>query len=296
MSDKAKTLLVICGPTAAGKSDVALRLAQRLKTEIVSADSRQVYRELPIGTAQPNAGELALVLHHFVASRSIHEDYDAGKFAREALTLLESLFQNHETLVMCGGTGLYIKAVCEGLDEVPPSDSEVRAQLTIRLATEGLNSLLNQLQHLDAVHYHRMDRKNPQRVLRALEVCLVSGKAFSSFHTKQAEPRPFNVVKIGIELPKKELDERIAKRTVDMMDSGWLKEAQSVFPFRHLNALNTVGYKELFDHLDGKTSLDDAVKLIQLHTSQFAKRQMTWFKKDETVQWMLPSEAYRWSK
>ncbi len=296
MSDKAKTLLVICGPTAAGKSDVALRVAQRLKTEIVSADSRQVYREIPIGTAQPNASELALVPHHFVASRSIHEDYDAGTYAREALTLLESLFQNHETIVMCGGTGLYIKAVCEGLDEVPPSDIEVRTQLNNRLIKDGLNSLLNQLQQLDVVHYNRMDRKNPQRVLRALEVCLVSGKPFSSFHTKQAEPRPFNVVKIGIQLPKKELDERIAKRTLAMMNSGWLKEAQSVFPFRHLNALNTVGYKELFDHLDGKTSLDDAVKLIQLHTAQFAKRQLTWFKKDETVQWMPQTEAYRWSK
>ena len=296
MSDKAKTLLVICGPTAAGKSDVALDLAQRLKTEIVSADSRQVYREIPIGTAQPDETELALVPHHFVASRSIHEDYDAGKYAREALTLLESLFQHHDTVVMCGGTGLYIQAVCEGLDEVPPSDSEVRAQLTRRLATEGLLSLLNQLQQLDVVHYNRMDRKNPQRVLRALEVCLVSGKPFSTFHIKQAEPRSFNVVKIGIQLPKKELDERIANRTLEMMNSGWLKEAQSVFPFRHLNALNTVGYKELFDHLDGKTSLNDAVKLIQLRTSQFAKRQMTWFKKDETVQWMSPTEAYRWSK
>lgn len=285
-----KQLIVICGPTAVGKTAVAIAIAKRLSTSIVSADSRQVYREIPIGTAQPTAQELAAVPHHFIGTRSIHEDYSAGMYARDALAVLEDLFTRHDTVILCGGTGLYIKAVCEGLDEVPPAHPTLRDRLTAQWRTEGLAPLLQQLQMLDPVHFGKMDRKNPQRVIRALEVCLASGLPFSSFHAQAPQPRPFAIRKVGIHLPKKELDARIAQRTLEMMQAGWLEEARAVLPFRHLNALNTVGYKELFDHLDGNTTLPEAIRLIQLHTAQFAKRQMTWFRKDPTVQWM-PAEA-----
>lgn len=284
-------LIVICGPTAVGKTAVAVAIAKRLGTEVISADSRQVYREIPIGTAQPTAEEMAQVPHHFIGSRSIHDDYSAGMYARDAISLLDELFAKHSTVVMCGGTGLYIKAVCEGLDEVPPADPALRDRLTQQWKTEGLDALLKQLEPLDPVHFACMDRKNPQRVIRALEVCLVSGRPFSSFHAQQPQPRPFTVRKIGIQLPKHELNARIAQRTMGMMEAGWLDEARTVFPFRHLNALNTVGYKELFDHLEGRVSLSEAVRLIKLHTAQFAKRQMTWFRKDGSVEWMTAQEA-----
>jgi len=286
-----KTLVMICGPTAVGKTDVAVAIAKRLNTVVISADSRQVYREIPIGTAQPTEAQMDGVTHHFIASRSIVDEYSAGMYARDVLALLETLFQTHDHVVMCGGTGLYIKAVCEGLDEVPPSDVAIRDALTAQWKTEGLKALLSRLEVLDPVHHARMDRQNPQRVIRALEVCMVSGRPFSSFHSQQPQQRPFAITKIGIRLPKPELDARIAKRTVDMIAAGWLDETRAMLPFRHLNALNTVGYKELFDHLDRKTTLEEATALIQLHTAQFAKRQMTWFNKEPGIRWFTAAEA-----
>jgi tRNA dimethylallyltransferase len=291
MASKAKKLIVVCGPTAAGKTSVAIALAKAFRTEVISADSRQVYRELPIGTAQPTAAELAEVPHHFIASRSIQEDYSAGMYADDALALLQRLFAQHDVVVMCGGTGLYIKAVCEGLDEVPPADPAVRDALTAQWKAEGLEALLVRLQALDPIHYARMDRQNPQRVIRALEVCLISGRPFSSFHTQLPQSRAFETIKLGIDVPKRQLDARIASRTDSMMAAGWLNEARVVLPYRHVNALNTVGYKELFDHLDGKTTLSEAVGLIKLHTAQFAKRQLTWFRKDASVKWMSARDA-----
>jgi tRNA dimethylallyltransferase len=291
MASKAKKLIVVCGPTAAGKTSVAIALAKAFRTEVISADSRQVYRELPIGTAQPTAAELAEVPHHFIASRSIQEDYSAGMYADDALALLQRLFAQHDVVVMCGGTGLYIKAVCEGLDEVPPADPAVRDALTAQWKAEGLEALLVRLQALDPIHYARMDRQNPQRVIRALEVCLISGRPFSSFHTQLPQSRAFETIKLGIDVPKRQLDARIASRTDSMMAAGWLNEARAVLPYRHVNALNTVGYKELFDHLDGKTTLSEAVGLIKLHTAQFAKRQLTWFRKDASVKWMSARDA-----
>jgi tRNA dimethylallyltransferase len=291
MASKAKKLIVVCGPTAAGKTSVAIALAKAFRTEVISADSRQVYRELPIGTAQPTAAELAEVPHHFIASRSIQEDYSAGMYADDALALLQRLFAQHDVVVMCGGTGLYIKAVCEGLDEVPPADPAVRDALTAQWKAEGLEALLVRLQALDPIHYARMDRQNPQRVIRALEVCLISGRPFSSFHTQLPQSRAFETIKLGIDVPKRQLDARIASRTDSMMAAGWLNEARVVLPYRHFNALNTVGYKELFDHLDGKTTLSEAVGLIKLHTAQFAKRQLTWFRKDASVKWMSARDA-----
>lgn len=287
-SEKTKTLYVVCGPTAVGKTDFAIELAEKLGTEIISADSRQLYREIPIGTAQPSAEQLNRVKHHFIANRSIEEDYNAGMFERDALVLLDELFLKYESVVCCGGTGLYIKALCEGLDDLPESDEKIRLQLTERLKTEGLESLQNQLQELDPVHFERMDTQNPQRVMRALEVCLSTGKPFSSFHGVEKAERPFAIKKIGLELPREELYDRINKRVDQMLEDGWLEEAKAVFNRRHLNALNTVGYKELFQYLSGKITLEEATEKIKTNTRRFAKRQLTWFKKDAEIEWVHP--------
>lgn len=281
-----KTLIVICGPTAVGKTDYAIQFAEKFGTEIVSADSRQLYREIPIGTAQPTKEQLSRVKHHFIACRSIEEDYNAGMFERDALKLLVELFKKHETVICCGGTGLYIKALCEGLDDLPEADESVRQELTERLESEGLDSLQNQLQALDPVHFERMDSKNPQRVIRALEVCLSTGKPFSSFHVNEKKKRPFKIQKIGLEMPREQLYERINKRVDLMLDNGWLEEARTVFDKRHLNALNTVGYKELFQHLSGNMTLEEATEKIKTNTRRFAKRQLTWFKRDKEIVWI----------
>lgn len=281
-----KTLIVICGPTAVGKTDYAIQFAEKFGTEIVSADSRQLYREIPIGTAQPTAEQLNRVKHHIIACRSIEEDYNAGMFERDALKLLVELFKKHETVICCGGTGLYIKALCEGLDDLPEADESVRQELTERLESEGLDSLQNQLQALDPVHFERMDSKNPQRVIRALEVCLSTGKPFSSFHVNEKKKRPFKIQKIGLEMPREQLYERINKRVDLMLDNGWLEEARTVFDKRHLNALNTVGYKELFQHLSENMTLEEATEKIKTNTRRFAKRQLTWFKRDKEIVWI----------
>jgi tRNA dimethylallyltransferase len=281
-----KKLIVICGPTAVGKTDFSISLAEHLATEIISADSRQVYRELPIGTAQPSAGYLARVKHHFIAERSVADDYNAGMFERDALQRMALLFKEHETVVCCGGTGLYIKALCQGMDELPTADAAIRQHLTQRWETEGLSALQTELRQLDPVHFAKMDTQNPQRVIRALEVCLSTGRPFSSFHGKQRAERPFKVVKVGLQLPREELNARIDARVEQMIQSGWLQEAEAVFGQRHLNALNTVGYKELFAHLEGKLTLEEAVIQIKTNTRQFAKRQMTWFNKDAEIRWL----------
>lgn len=285
-----RTLLVICGPTAVGKTDAAIAVAESLKTEIISADSRQLYREIPIGTAQPDADQLSRIRHHFIAERSVTEDYNAGLFASEALQRLEVLFKSHRTVVCCGGTGLYIKALCDGLDDVPAADETLRMELTERFRQEGLGPLQEELKLLDPFHFSKMDVQNPQRVIRALEVCISSGRPFSSFHSSNRTQRPFRIVKIGLELPREELFERINKRVEAMLAAGWLHEAEMVFEQRHLNALNTVGYKELFAHLSGDMTLEEAVEKIKVNTRRFAKRQFTWFKKDAEISWMHPEE------
>lgn len=280
-----KTLIVICGPTAVGKTDYAIELADKLGTEIISADSRQLYREIPIGTAQPSKEQLSRVKHHFIACRSIEEDCNAGMFERDALKLLDELFQEHATVICCGGTGLYIKALCEGLDDLPEADEAVRQELTERLESEGLEPLQRLLKELDPVHYERMDTQNPQRVIRALEVCLSTGKSFSSFHEGEKKQRPFKIQKIGLEMPREKLYGRINKRVDLMLENGWLEETKAVFDKRHLNALNTVGYKELFRHLAGEITLEEATEKIKTNTRRFAKRQLTWFKRDFEIEW-----------
>ena len=280
-----KTLIVVCGPTAVGKTQFAIALAEKLHTEIISADSRQLYKEIPIGTAQPSTEELQRVKHHFVANLLLEEDYNAGVFERNALELLENLFQEHDTVVCCGGTGLYIKALCEGLDDVPKANKLIREQLIERLEHEGLETLQCELQNLDPVHFEKMDVQNPQRVIRALEVCLSTGKPFSSFHEGAKKQRTFKIEKIGLELPREELYDRINKRVDLMLEAGWLEEAKSVFDKRHLNALNTVGYKELFTYLANEMTLEEATEKIKINTRRFAKRQLTWFKKDVEIKW-----------
>ena len=280
-----KTLIVVCGPTAVGKTRFAIALAEKLHTEIISADSRQLYKEIPIGTAQPSTEELQRVKHHFVGNLLLEEDYNAGVFERNALELLENLYQEHDTVVCCGVTGLYIKALSEGLDDVPTANELIREQLTERLEHEGLETLQCELQNLDPVHFEKMDVQNPQRVIRALEVCLSTGKPFSSFHEGAKKQRPFKIEKIGLELPREELYDRINKRVDLMLETGWLEETKSVFDKRHLNALNTVGYKELFTYLANEMTLEEATDKIKINTRRFAKRQLTWFKKDEEVKW-----------
>jgi len=284
-STSKKTLIVVCGPTAVGKTDLAIALAQQFKTEIISADSRQLYHEIPIGTAQPTQQQMAAVKHHFVANRSISGNYNAGMFERDALVLLQKLFSTYNQVVLCGGTGLYIKALCHGLDEMPKADENLRNLLNKQLTINGLSQLQQQLKNLDPEHYSKMDVQNPQRVIRALEVCLSTGKPFSSFHQNKKQPRPFSIVKIGLELSKETLNARINERVDAMLANGWLQEAKSVFSKRNFNALNTVGYKELFLHFDGELTLEEATRKIKTNTARFAKRQFTWFRKDTEITW-----------
>jgi len=285
-----KTLLVITGPTAAGKTAAAIEIAQRLKTEIVSADSRQFYREMSIGTAKPSAEELAAVKHHFIDSHSIHDNFTVGDFEKEGLAVIESLFQQHDVVLLVGGSGLFIKAICEGLDELPQAAPGVREALNETFNEQGIGFLQEKLKAVDPAYYHQVDLNNPQRLIRALEVYESTGKPFSSYRTAPVNARPFNIVKIGLTLPREQLYDRINKRVDQMVAQGLVEEVRSLLPYRHLNALNTVGYSELFDYFDGKIGLDTAIDLIKQNTRRFAKRQLTWFRKDTSIQWYNPME------
>jgi tRNA dimethylallyltransferase len=284
------TLVVLLGPTGIGKTDVGIAMAQQLGAEIVSGDSRQIYREMRIGTAAPTPAQLAAVPHHFVLSHSIHAPYTAGKYELEALSLLEALFAKHETALLVGGSGLYIDALCHGIDSFPDADPALRTALTAQYKQEGLDRLRQQLKLLDRESYFALDMKNPRRIIRALEVTLTTGKPYSSFKKKHREPRPFRIVKIGLQRPREALYERINRRVLQMMDESWLDEARSLYPFRHLPALNTVGYKELFDHFDGKTGLDEAITLIQQHTRNYARKQCSYWARYDDIQWMDATE------
>lgn len=277
-------LIVIIGPTAVGKTSLAIGLAKWLGCEILNADSRQVYRKMVIGTAQPTPEERAAVPHHLIDFLEPNDLYSAGQYGTDALRWLESWFANHRTAVMVGGSGLYIKAVLEGLDDVP-ADVKIRLELKKRLEAQGLDVLLEELKALDPAHYAKMDQSNPQRVVRALEVCLTSGRPFSSFHRHQPVQRPFDICVIGLEMSRDLLRERIDSRVLDMIASGMEEEAKTLHPLGHLNALQTVGYREWFDYFDGYISKEKAISAIQTHTRQFAKRQMTWFQRMEHVRW-----------
>ena len=283
-------LLVVGGPTAVGKTAFSIRLAQHYQTEIISADSRQLYKELTIGTAKPSPEELAAAPHHFIDVLSPEKEYNAGSFERDALALLEELFQQHEQLVVAGGSGMYVQALCQGIDEMPEVPAGMREQLKRALEDEGLSPLVEQLKLLDPLYYEQVDRQNPQRVLRALEVCLHTGRAYSSFRRQNFKERPFHVLKIGLERPRQELYQRIDKRMDAMIAEGLFEEAERLFPYRHLNALQTVGYKEIFDYLEGTYNREEAIRLLKRNSRRYAKRQLTWFKKDPAFAWFHPDD------
>ena len=279
-------LVVIVGPTASGKTDLSIRLAEHYRAPILSTDSRQIYRGMPIGTAQPDAGQLRRVEHHFIASLDITREFSCGQFETEALALLGRLFAEHETVIAVGGSGLYVRALCEGMDDLPEADAALRAALAERLRREGLPALVEELGRLDPDYCDRVDRDNPARVLRALEVCLQTGRPFSAYRTGVRRKRDFGIVKLGVDLPREVLYERIDRRVDLMMEAGLEAEARALYPFRHLNALQTVGYKELFEFFNGKISREEAVSLIQRNSRRYAKRQETWFRRDPETVWM----------
>jgi tRNA dimethylallyltransferase len=285
------TLIVVVGPTAIGKTELAIQLAQFYNSEIISADSRQFFKEMNIGTAKPSLQELAEAPHHFINSHSIQTLFSTGDFEVEGLKLIDQLFKKHETLIMVGGSGLYIDAICKGLDDLPEIDLEIRNQLNEKLANEGIEAIKTQLQKLDPDYFEKVDQFNPQRMIRGLEVVLSSGKKLSSFLTSSKKERPFKIIKIGLNTDRNLLYQRINKRVDVMMESGLLNEAQQLVPFKQYNALNTVGYSELFDYLEGKTDLASAVTLIKQNTRRFAKRQLTWFRRDDSTRWFEPAQT-----
>lgn len=282
---KKKYLLVVVGPTAVGKTAVCIRLAKQLNTEVVSADSRQFFKELSIGTAKPTPEEMDGVPHHFVGHMSIHEEMNPGKFEQECLARLDSIFQKHNIAILTGGSGLYIKAVCDGMDEMPETGAEVREKINDAYQKNGLKWLQEKVQKADPDYYQQVDIHNPQRLIRALEVTEASGKPYSQFRKNKKVIRPFEVVKIGIERDRQTLYERINQRMDDMLTQGLLEEAQQFMDFRHINALQTVGYSEIYGFLEGRYDWDECIRLLKRNSRRYAKRQITWFKKDETVKW-----------
>jgi tRNA dimethylallyltransferase len=285
---RGKTCIVIVGPTAVGKTSLAVQTALHFKTEIISADSRQCFKELNIGVAKPSAEELQQVKHHFISSHSIHDEMNTAVFEQYALDKAATIFKQHDVAVVVGGTGLYVKTFCQGIDEVPVIDEKIRKKINAEYEWEGLEWLQKQVEKNDPVYYAKGEIKNPHRLLRALEVKLSTGKSIIEFHTQPKKHRDFNIIKIGLELPKEQLHKNINGRVDAMMRAGLLEEVKKLERYKKLNALQTVGYRELFGHLMGDLPLEDAVEIIKINTRQYAKRQMTWFKKDEEVNWCEP--------
>jgi tRNA dimethylallyltransferase len=285
-----KKIIIVAGPTAVGKTSVAIQLARYFNTEIISADSRQCFREMNIGVARPSAEELSAVPHHFIASHSIQEEVTAATFETYALQVTGELFIKHDTVIMVGGTGLYIKAFCEGLDMIPAIDPAIRERIMNSYATNGLAWLQQQVQEKDPAFYSSGEIQNPQRIMRALEVVEGTGQSILSFRKGEKAKRDFAIIKTALELPREELHRNIHTRVDQMMKAGLLDEVRSLLPYKHLNALRTVGYAELFDYLDDKYTLDEAIEKIKTNTRQYAKRQMTWFRKDGEIKWFAPAE------
>lgn len=286
-----KTLIVIVGPTAIGKTALAIEIAKQFSTEIISADSRQFFKEMEIGTAKPSAEELAAASHHFINSHSVNTLFSTGDFEIQALKLMDELFKKHDLLVMVGGSGLYIDAVCKGLDDLPATDINIREQLNEQLATEGIEAIKDQLSRDDPEYYAKVDQSNPQRMIRGLEFFLSTGMKLSSFLTNSKKTRPFNIIKIGLNTDRAILYNRINLRVDLMMDAGLLDEVKALKDYRSYNALNTVGYSELFAYLDGEIDLEQAVDKIKQNTRRFAKRQLTWFRRDDHTTWFEPNRT-----
>ena len=290
MSSKQGTLVVVVGPTGSGKSALAVKLATHLNAPIISTDSRQVFRGMPIGTAQPTAKELATAKHYFIADREVEDDFNCGKYEDEALALLDKLFKDNDYVVAVGGSGLYVQALCEGMDDLPDADPALRDSLKQRLESEGLESLVAELRTLDPTYAKEVDVCNPARVMRALEVCLRTGRPYSEQRKGVTAERPFNIIKIGTDMPRDVLYDRINRRVDMMVEEGLEAEARTMYPKRHLNALQTVGYRELFEYFDGNCTFKEAVELVKRNSRRYAKRQLTWFRRDEQTAWFNPSD------
>jgi tRNA dimethylallyltransferase len=288
---KDKKLVVLVGPTAVGKTAAAITLALQWHTEIISADSRQIYKELEIGTAKPSEDELSKVRHHFVNCKSIEEVYSAGLFGRDAMERIKQLFEDKEVLILCGGSGLYIKALLEGFDEMPKINEDLRKQIIEKYTEKGLKWLQDEVERVDPVYFSLVDKQNPQRLMRSLELNLTSGQPMHELRMKQKIELPFQVIKIGLELPREELYQRIDLRMDQMIEKGLFEEAERFYPQRQLNALQTVGYQEIFDFLDGKYDRGEAIRLLKRNSRHYAKRQLTWFKKDRDISWFSPDDV-----
>lgn len=286
-----KELIVIVGATGLGKTSLSIALARHFDAPIISTDSRQFYRGIPIGTAQPTPDELSSAEHHFIACRELDQDFNAGAYEVEALQTLERLFRDHDRVVAVGGSGLYIKALCEGLDSLPECDPALRESIRLRYESEGLEPLLEELKRLDPDYWQSVDRCNPARVMRGLELCLSSGVPCSTLRTGERKSRSFAITKVGIDMPREELYRRINQRVDMMIDEGLEREVADVYPLRTLNALQTVGYRELFDFMDGIVSRDEAIELIKRNSRRYAKRQMTWFRRDADIEWFASLDA-----
>ena len=286
-----KTLIVITGPTAVGKTALCLEIAKHFDIPIINADSRQIYKELRIGTASPTSEQMQQVPHFFVGSLSLNDYYSASLFEQQVLEHLEQQFQTKDYALLSGGSMMYIDAVCDGIDDIPTIDDETRALMKKRLAEEGLEALVEELKRLDPEYYEIVDRQNPRRVVHALEICTMTGKTYTSFRKREKRQRPFRIIKIGLNRPREELYQRINQRVDEMMQQGLLEEAKSLYPMRQMNALNTVGYKELFDYLEGRWPLEEAVERIKGNTRRYARKQLTWYKKDPQIRWFHPQET-----
>lgn len=283
-----KTLIVILGPTGVGKTEVCLKVAEHFHIPVINADSRQIFAELPIGTAAPTREQQQRVKHYFVGTRHIEDYYSASLYEEEVLALLRQLFRHDDLALLCGGSMLYLDAVCQGIDDIPTVDDTTRSMMKHRLETEGLPALVEDLHRLDPEHWAIVDRKNPRRVVHALEICQMTGRTYTSFRLHQPHPRPFRILKIGMNRKREELYDRINRRILDMMEAGLEDEARRVYPKKGLNALNTVGYRELFDYFDGRIDQAEAIRRIQSNTRQYMRKQLTWFKHDDQIHWMNP--------
>lgn len=283
------TLVVLLGPTGVGKTEVALQIAEHLQSPIINADSRQLFAEIPIGTAAPTKEQQERVKHYFVGTLHLTDYYSAAKYEEDVLQLLNQLFNHQQMALLSGGSMMYIDAVCQGIDDIPTVDEATRKLMKRKLETEGLDALVEELKVLDPEHYKIVDLHNPRRVVHALEICYMTGNTYSSYRTNTKKIRPFNIIKIGLNRPREEMYERINNRVLKMMKQGLIEEAKAVYPQKGLNALNTVGYKELFAYFDGDISLDDAILKIQSNTRQYMRKQVTWFKRDNEIKWFSPT-------
>ena len=290
MESSDKTLIVITGPTAVGKTDLCLDIARHYGVPIINADSRQIYKELLIGTARPTEEQMQLVRHYFVGTLSLEDYYSASLYEQQVMSLLKELFRESDYALLSGGSMMYIDAVCNGIDDIPTIDDATRELMKRRLAEEGLQSLCEELQRLDPEYYEIVDRRNPRRVVHALEICVMTGRTYTSFRKREEKQRPFRIVKIGLNREREQLYDRINRRVDEMMAAGLLEEARQMYPRRELNALNTVGYKELFDFLDGRWPLAEAIERIKGNTRRYARKQLTWYKKDPQIEWFSPEQ------